>query len=114
MQIETEVEVPSPLGDKIKALRKQRQFSLEELATKTDSSKSYIWELENRDDPKPSAEKISRIAEALEVTAEFLLTDSVTTPDAEVADKAFFRKYRNLSEPDKKRIRKILEAWEDE
>ncbi len=29
-------------------------------------------------------------------------------------DKVFFRKYQNLSEPDKKKIRKILDAWEDE
>ena len=50
----------------------------------------------------------------LEVTAEFLLSDSVTTPDEEVADEAFFRKFKKLSEPDKKKIRKILDAWEDE
>jgi hypothetical protein len=49
--------VPSPLGDKIRALRKQKKLSLEQLAELTDSSKSYIWELENKDDPKPSAEK---------------------------------------------------------
>ncbi len=53
-----EIPVPSPLGDKIRALRKQKKLSLEQLAELTDSSKSYIWELENKDDPKPSAEKI--------------------------------------------------------
>ena len=50
----------------------------------------------------------------LEVTTEFLLTESATTPDEEVLDEAFFRKYKNMSEPDKKKIRKILDAWEDE
>ena len=68
--------MPSPLGDKIRALRKEKKLSLERLAELTESSKSYIWELENKDDPKPSAEKIGKIASVLEVTTEFLLTDS--------------------------------------
>ena len=106
--------VPSPLGDKIRTLRKEKKLSLEQLAELTDSSKSYIWELENKDDPKPSAEKIGKIATVLEVTTEFLLSDSTASPDEEVIDEAFFRKYKTMSEPDKKKIRKILDAWEDE
>ena len=106
--------MPSPLGDKIRTLRKQKKLSLEQLAELTESSKSYIWELENKDEPKPSAEKISKIATVLEVTTEFLLTESTATPDEAVLDEAFFRKFKAMSEPDKKRIRKILDAWEDE
>lgn len=106
--------MPSPLGDKIRELRKQKKLSLDQLAELTDSSKSYIWELENKDDPKPSAEKVARIATALNVTTEFLLSDSVTTPDEQVIDEAFFRKYKTLPEPTKKQIRKILDAWDDE
>lgn len=106
--------MPSSLGDKIRTLRKQKKFSLEQLAVLTDSSKSYIWELENKDDPKPSAEKISKIAAVLEVTTEFLLSDTVETPSGQVIDEAFFRKYKKMSEPTKKQIRKILDAWDDE
>lgn len=106
--------MPSPLGDKIRELRKQKKLSLEQLAELTDSSKSYIWELENKDDPKPSAEKVARIATTLDVTTEFLLSDSVTTPDEQVIDEAFFRKYKTMPEPTKKQIRKILDAWDDE
>ena len=68
--------MPSPLGDKIRALRKQKKLSLEQLAELTDSSKSYIWELENRDTRKPSGEKLTRIAQALEVTTDYLLDES--------------------------------------
>ncbi len=106
--------MPSPLGDKIRELRKQKKLSLEQLAELTESSKSYIWELENKEDPKPSAEKTARIAAVLEVTAEFLLSNTATTPDVDVADEAVFRKIKKLSEPDKKKIRKILDAWDDE
>ena len=104
--------MPSPLGDKIRALRKQNKLSLEQLAKLTDSSKSYIWELENKD-PKPSADKIRKIAAVLDVTTEFLLTESAATPDEQVLDEAFFHKYKTMSESDKKKIRKILDAWED-
>ncbi len=106
--------MPSPLGDKIRALRKEKKLSLERLAELTESSKSYIWELENKDDPKPSAEKIGKIASVLEVTAEFLLTESTTPPCEEVIDEAFFRKYKSMPEGTKKRLRKILDAWDDD
>ncbi len=106
--------MPSPLGDKIRELRKQKKLSLDQLAELTDSSKSYMWELENKDDPKPSAEKVARIAASLDVTTEFLLSDSITTPDEQVIDEAFFRKYKTMPEPTKKQIRKILDAWDDE
>lgn len=105
--------MPSPLGDKIRALRKEKKLSLERLAELTESSKSYIWELENKDDPKPSAEKIGKIASVLEVTTEFLLTESTTPPGEEVIDEAFFRKYKSMPEGTKKRLRKILDAWDD-
>lgn len=106
--------MPSPLGDKIRVLRKEKKLSLERLAELTESSKSYIWELENKDDPKPSAEKIGKIASVLEVTTEFLLTESTTPPGEEVIDEAFFRKYKSMPEGTKKRLRKILDAWDDD
>lgn len=106
--------MPSPLGDKIRARRKEKKLSLERLAELTESSKSYIWELENKDDPKPSAEKIAKIAAVLEVTTEFLLTESTTPPGEEVIDEAFFRKYKSMPDDTKKRLRKILDAWDDD
>lgn len=106
--------MPSPLGDKIRALRKQKKLSLDQLAELTKSSKSYMWELENKDDPKPSADKVARIATALEVTTEFLLSDSVAAPGEEVIDEAFFRKYKTMPEGTKKQIRKILDSWDEE
>lgn len=104
----------SPLGEKLRALRRQKKLSLERLAELTESSKSYIWELENREDPNPSADKLSKIAGALDVTTEFLLSHDSVTPDAEVVDQAFFRKYKGMREDTKKQIRKILDAWDDE
>ena len=106
--------MPSPLGDKIRALRKHKKLSLDQLAEATESSKSYMWELENKDDPKPSADKLARIAVVLDVTTEFLMSDAEPTPDAKVIDEAFFRKYKTMPETTKKQIRKILDAWDEE
>ena len=110
----SEPKVPSPLGEKIHNLRKQKKLSLDQLAELTDSSKSYIWELENKDAPNPSADKIAKLAVVLEVTTEFLLTENTASPDEKVVDEAFFRKYQTMPEDTKKKIRKILDAWNEE
>jgi transcriptional regulator with XRE-family HTH domain len=106
--------MPSDLGRKIKLHRKQRKMTLDQLAARTGSSKSYIWELENKDAPHPSAEKVFAIAKALGVTPEFLLEN--TSPDADEAmlDQAFFRKYQRMPLETRRRLRRILDAWDEE
>lgn len=106
--------MPSALGEKIRSLRMAKKMSLEKLAEATESSKSYLWELENRDAPNPSADKLMKLAMALDVTTEFLLAGPEGSPGQAVADQAFFRKYQSLPEADKKRLRRILDAWDHE
>ncbi len=103
----------TPLGEKIRTLRKSKGYTLDKLAELAESSKSYIWELENKDPPRPSADKIAKIAIALEVTPDYLITDSVQVADA--TDTAFFRKYQNMAAPTKEKIRRMLDLiGEDE
>jgi transcriptional regulator with XRE-family HTH domain len=100
--------VATPLGDKIRRLRLDKQLTLEKLAEATGSAKSYIWALENRNDPpKPSAEKAQRIADALGVTVEFLINDRADADE----DMAFYRQYRRMSEETKARIRTMIDRW---
>jgi transcriptional regulator with XRE-family HTH domain len=101
------------LSDKIKRYRKEKRLTLEQLGDLTGSSKSYIWELENRNPPRPSAEKIARIAAELGVTPEFLLDDERDSPEASDIDLAFFRKYQKMPGDTKKRLRQILDAWDE-
>jgi transcriptional regulator with XRE-family HTH domain len=103
----------SPLGEKIRAARKLKRLSLEGLAALVASSKSYMWELENRDSANPGADVLSRIADALDVTTEHLLSRTAESPDEEVADQAFFRKYQQLPSDAKKQLRKILKTWDE-
>lgn len=95
-------------GEKIRDLRKRAKLTLEQLADMTESSKSYIWELENKNPPRPSADKIDRIAKALGVTADYLMDEKADLVTAE--DEAFFRKYRELPPEAKEKLRKITDV----
>jgi transcriptional regulator with XRE-family HTH domain len=93
-------------GERIKQLRTDRGLTLDQLAQATDSSKSYIWELENKNPPRPSAEKLSVIATTLGVTVDFLMgADDQTLAEAE--DKAFYRAYSTLPEDTRRQIREM-------
>jgi len=98
------------LGEKIRHHRQEKGYSLDKLAELTESSKSYIWELENRDTRKPSAEKLTRIAQALSVTTDYLL-DEKATHDEKVLQEAFFRKFSKLEDEDKKKIEQMIDMW---
>jgi transcriptional regulator with XRE-family HTH domain len=102
--------VASVLGEKIRRLRKEKGMTLDGLAEASGSSKSYIWELENSNDPlRPSAEKLQKIADALGQTVEFLIDDEVNEEAS--ADAAFYRKFRKLEPETKDRIREIMDVW---
>lgn len=99
------------LGKKIKDLRKEKGFTLDKLAELSDSSKSYIWELENKDPPRPSGDKVAKIAGALGVTTDYLLSTSKSAPSDDVLDTAFFRDYQDLDVSTKERIRDLVKVW---
>jgi len=102
------------LGDKIKKLRKKQGLTLDKLSTKASLSKSYLWELENRESQSPSAEKLIALADALGVSADYFLEDDMREPEEKHLDQAFFRGYKNLDSKDKEQLRKILEAFKKE
>ncbi len=75
------------LAEKLRKLREEKGLSLDELATKANISKTYLWELE-RDSAgtkKPSADVLLRVANALSTTlAELMSLDTVMVQDAPV------------------------------
>ncbi|MBL1456499.1 MAG: helix-turn-helix transcriptional regulator [Methylophaga sp.] len=102
------------LGAKIRELRTKKRYTLEKLADLTDSSKSYIWELENKAPPRPSAEKISKIAEQLGVTIEYLLDDQANITVENAADVRFYRKYQQMDDKTKAKIRSFVDLWDED
>ena len=102
------------LGEKIRKLRKEKGFTLDKLAELTESSKSYIWELENKNPPRPSAEKLAKIADRLGTTMEFLLDEGAEVTKEEAADAQFYRQYRKMDSATKDKIRQMVKLWGDE
>lgn len=106
--------MPTPLGEKIRAQRKRLSLTMDELATRTESSKSYIWDLENRPVVRPSADKIKRIADALGVTVEFLIDEEKSEMTRSQVDEVFFRKIERLDDKKRSQLERFLKAIEDE
>lgn len=106
--------MPTPLGGRVHELRRKRGLTLEGLAERVGSSKSYMWEIENKEVARPSAEKLALIATALDTTVEYLLVGEGEKEEEDAEDIAFFRKYKKMGSPEKDRLRRILDALDDD
>ncbi len=99
------------LGAKIKELRKQKGLTLEQLAEKIGSGKSYIWEIENKGVKRPSAEKLAAIAKELDVTTDYLIDDTQTEMTDDLEKEVLFRKFGQLESRDKEKIMEMIDSW---
>lgn len=95
-------------GEKLRAVRTSRKKTLEELATAIGSSKAYVWQLENKKNAKPSAELLLKIANYLGESPDFFLDDEANERSGDQVEDAFFRKFRSLSDEDKRYMNKII------
>ncbi|AMA56226.1 helix-turn-helix domain-containing protein [Bradyrhizobium sp. CCGE-LA001] len=106
--------MPTILGTKIRRLRTEKKLSLDQLAELTGSSKSYIWELENKNPPRPSAAKLAEIANKLDTTLEFLLDSGGEISTEDATDAKFYRQYRQMDPSTKAKIRQMVKLWSDD
>jgi transcriptional regulator with XRE-family HTH domain len=106
--------MPTILGEKIRRLRKEKGYSLDKLAELSESSKSYIWELENKGVPRPSAKKLTKIADQLDTTIEYLLDQGEVISTEDAADAKFYRQYRKMDTATKSKIRRMVKLWGDD
>ena len=102
------------LGEKLNALRKQQGLTLDKLADAAGMSKSYLWELENRDSQRPSAEKLTALADVLGVTVAYFIEDDVREPEERHKDENFYRNYQQLDPTAKEQLRLILDTFKKE
>lgn len=102
------------LGKKIREARKKQNFSLDKLADLIDSSKSYVWELENKDNINPTADKLSKLANALKVSVEYLLNDQQEEATDSALSQRFYRRFEKLTPDKKAALDAILTALENE
>jgi transcriptional regulator with XRE-family HTH domain len=102
------------IGTKIRALRLSKKLTLDQLAERAGLSKSYLWELENKDPPRPSAEKLVGLAKALEVTVDYFVGDDTPEELQSAEDKAFFREYQRMSPALKGKLRQMRKLLEED
>jgi transcriptional regulator with XRE-family HTH domain len=98
------------LREKLKAKRTENGMSLDALAKEAKLSKSYLWELENRESPRPSLDKLQAIAGALNIDVAFFIDESMEDLQEDLKDRQFFRNYTKLSEDDKERLRAFVDV----
>jgi transcriptional regulator with XRE-family HTH domain len=102
--------VAETIRDRIKSLRKKEKLTLDQLAEQAGLSKSYLWELENKDLPRPSGEKLAGVAKALNVTVDYLLGGDPAENLEAAEDKAFFREYEAMSPEARAQLRRLAKA----
>jgi len=104
---------PLPLGENIKALRKQRGMTQEELAAKIQCTQETVVYYE-KNKKRPSADKIPLLAQALGVTVNDLFGKSTSENAIKVRSTKLMKKFEQieaLPEGDKRTISKMLDAF---
>ncbi len=101
------------VGARIRALRKKKNLTLDQLADQAGLSKSYLWELENKDPPRPSGEKLAGIAKTLKVTVDYLLGSDPAENLETAEDKAFFREYQQMHPDTKAKLRRMMKLLDE-
>lgn len=99
------------LGAKLREERERTELSLEQVAEKIGSAKSYVWELENKESSRPSADKIFKLAELYAVTPDYLMDETGRVPRE--PDRAFFSKFQKLSDKNKEKLMKFMEILDE-
>ena len=101
-------------GEKLRNIRVERKKTLGELADAIDSSKAYIWQLENKKNAKPSAKMLLKIANYFSTSPDYFLDDTQNEPSENQVEDAFFRKFKKLSARDKQTIERIAAGFGDD
>ena len=84
---------------------------MEGLAQAAGISKSYVWELENREVPHLSVKVLVDLAKALGVTTQDLMGEPPPV-QASPEDLQFFRKYVGMDRADKDRLRTMVDLFD--
>ena len=102
------------IGDKIKRLRQDKNWSQEQLAQKIDVSRRFIGVYETSKS-LPSAATLQKLAEVFGVSVDYLLSDDQTKNLATVPiiDKTlleYFEEIQHMNPSDQQAIKTLLEA----
>jgi transcriptional regulator with XRE-family HTH domain len=97
------------MGDRIKAARKKMNLTQEQLAEKVDVTLFYMGEIE-RGVKTPSLDLFVRLVEVLDVSADYLLRDTVSIGNV-YGDKRMARKLESLTPRQRAAVEAIIDAY---
>jgi transcriptional regulator with XRE-family HTH domain len=98
------------VGQRVRRIRKLRGLTIQQLARLTQSSISYISELETNPKRSPSLKKLRAFAEALEVD-EAALLDEGKPKGIATEDEQFVARFAALPKETKRIFREIMEWY---
>jgi len=107
--------VSDSFGKKVRKLRIAEGLKLEELAEKLETTKNYVWQLENKSPARPSGQLLLRIADIFDVSPDFLINDSAEAQTDNHRRDALLRRLddKNVSDGDLEKALKILKILDD-
>ena len=97
------------MGGRIKIARKNLGLTQEALAEKVNVTLYYMGEIE-RGTKTPSLELFIRLVEVLDVSADYLLRDTISTGNA-YGDKRIARKLENLTPRQRAAIEALIDTY---
>lgn len=97
------------IGDRIKTARKRLNLTQEALAERVDVTLYYMGEVE-RGYKTPSLDLFIRLVEVLDVSADYLLRDTVSTGNV-YGDKRMARKLENLTPRQRAAVEALIDTY---
>lgn len=97
------------IGDRIKEARKNKRLTQEQLAERLDISVEFVGQIE-RGIKLPSMQVFIRLIEALNVSADYLLRDSVSTGQL-FGDNEIGRKIEKLNPKQKIALEALIDTY---
>ena len=97
------------IGDRIKEARKKKGFTQEQLAERLDVSVEFVGQIE-RGLKLPSMNVFIKLIEALNVSADYLLRDSVSTGQL-FGDNAIGRKVEKLTPKQRIALEALIDTY---
>ena len=97
------------MGDRIKTARKRLNLTQEALAEMVDVTLYYMGEIE-RGVKTPSLDLFIRLVEVLDVSADYLLRDTVSTGNV-YGDKRMARKLENLTPRQRAAVEALIDTY---
>lgn len=97
------------MGDRIKEARKEQRLTQDQLAERLDVSVEFIGQIE-RGLKLPSMQVFVKLIEALHVSADYLLRDSVSTEQL-FGDRAIGRKIEGLTPKQRIALEALIDTY---